>query len=195
MVVFVVAQVKKDEVRTNILEAAEALFRERGYNVTTMTAIADTAAISKSNIYVYFASKLEIVWALSDSWLRESFDRLESRAQAISNKQEQLRFLFRALWCDLPADRDNFANNIMQALTTTTEDDGYSRDLLAICEARFAGLLANALGTSVANTRAPAHIALKAFDGYAIAHNLGSGACAAAAASDAMADLLYARYG
>ena len=189
------AQIKKDEVRTNILHAAEALFRERGYNDTTMTAIAEAAAVSKSNIYVYFASKLEIVWALSDSWLRESFDRLEASAQAIPKKQEQLRFLFRALWCDLPADRDNFANNIMQALTTTTENDSYSRELLAICEARFAGLLANALGTSVANTRAPAHIALKAFDGYAIAHNLGSGAGAAAAASDAMADLLLDRYG
>lgn len=189
------AQVKKDLVRANILHAAEELFRERGYTDTTMAAIADAADVSKSNIYVYFASKLEIVWAISDSWLRESFDRLEARAQAIPDKKEQLRFLFRALWCDLPAERNNFANNIMQALSTTTESEGYSRELLAICEARFAGLLADALETSVTNTRAPAHIALKAFDGYAIGRNLGADESAAIESSDAMADLLFSRYG
>lgn len=189
------AQIKKNEVRSKILEAAEALFVERGYVDTTMTAIAGTADISKSNIYVYFPSKLDILWAISAPWLRQHFDALEQDIHAISDPKEKIRYLFRALWCRIPADRKNFANNMMQALSTTSRSDGYSRELLMMCETRFAEFLADALGTPVSNMRAAAHIALMAFDGYAIGHNLGVDETSATTASDAMADLLLKRYG
>lgn len=46
--------------KTNILDAAEELFAERGIVQTTMDDIAKAADYSKSTIYVYFKSKEEI---------------------------------------------------------------------------------------------------------------------------------------
>ena len=53
-------QVKKDEIRNNILDTAQRLFIKRGYENTSMKQIAERSNISKSNIYRYFRSKEEI---------------------------------------------------------------------------------------------------------------------------------------
>lgn len=186
------AQVKKDEVRTRILFAAEDLFSHRGYVDTTMSAISLTAGVSKSNIYVYFGSKLEILWAISDPWLRTRFENLEARLDAIQDPNERLRLMFLALWCELPADRNGFANNMMQALTTTSESDGYSRELLSFCESRFTELLAKSLPATSIDARALSHIAFMAFDGFAIGSRLGASAKEAAQSADAFVQLISA---
>ena len=53
-------QVKKEDIRSNILTAAERLFIKRGYENTSLKMIAAKCNISKSNIYRYFYSKEEI---------------------------------------------------------------------------------------------------------------------------------------
>lgn len=53
-------QVKKDDIRNRILEAAQRLFIIRGYENTSMKQIAERSNISKSNIYRYYSSKEEI---------------------------------------------------------------------------------------------------------------------------------------
>jgi AcrR family transcriptional regulator len=45
------------QTRSQILEAALALFRERGYESTTMRAIAEAAGVAVGNAYYYFRSK------------------------------------------------------------------------------------------------------------------------------------------
>jgi AcrR family transcriptional regulator len=45
------------QTRSQILEAALALFRERGYEATTMRAIAEAAGVAVGNAYYYFRSK------------------------------------------------------------------------------------------------------------------------------------------
>src|SRR5262245_15303056 len=45
------------ETKAKILEAALDLFRERGYDETTMRAVAERAGVSLGNAYYYFASK------------------------------------------------------------------------------------------------------------------------------------------
>ncbi len=59
------AQVKKIEVRDRILAAATQLFAERGYARATVSQIAKAAGTAPSNVYVYFSSKLEIVFVES----------------------------------------------------------------------------------------------------------------------------------
>ena len=54
---------KSDETRARIVDAALALFLERGYQETTMRAIADRAGVAVGNAYYYFASKEHLIQA------------------------------------------------------------------------------------------------------------------------------------
>ena len=54
---------KGAQTRARILECALGMFRERGYDATTMRAIADAAGVSLGNAYYYFASKDHLIHA------------------------------------------------------------------------------------------------------------------------------------
>ena len=53
-------QVLKDEIRNSIIDSAQEIFLESGFEKTSMKAIADRVGISKGNLYNYFKSKEEI---------------------------------------------------------------------------------------------------------------------------------------
>ncbi|MDQ0986507.1 TetR family transcriptional regulator [Streptomyces sp. V2I9] len=57
---------KSEQTRTLILETALRLFAERGYDRTTMRAIAQEAGVSVGNAYYYFASKEHLVQGFYD---------------------------------------------------------------------------------------------------------------------------------
>jgi len=52
---------RAEQTRASITEAALALFRENGYDATTMRAIAQRAGVSTGNAYYYFGSKEELI--------------------------------------------------------------------------------------------------------------------------------------
>lgn len=52
---------KAEQTRTAIVDAALVLFRENGYENTTMRAIAQKAGVATSNAYYYFGSKEALV--------------------------------------------------------------------------------------------------------------------------------------
>jgi AcrR family transcriptional regulator len=52
---------KGEQTRTAIVEAALRLFRENGYEATTMRAIAKAAGVATGNAYYYFSSKEELI--------------------------------------------------------------------------------------------------------------------------------------
>ncbi|MFY9825129.1 MAG: TetR family transcriptional regulator [Thermoanaerobaculia bacterium] len=54
---------KAEETRSQILETALDLFRERGYEETTMRAIAESAGVAVGNAYYYFKSKEHLIQA------------------------------------------------------------------------------------------------------------------------------------
>lgn len=54
---------KGEETRAHILETALELFRERGYEETTMRGIAEAAGVSVGNAYYYFRSKEHLIQA------------------------------------------------------------------------------------------------------------------------------------
>ena len=54
---------KGEESRANILETALELFRERGYEETTMRGIAEAAGVAVGNAYYYFRSKEHLIQA------------------------------------------------------------------------------------------------------------------------------------
>jgi AcrR family transcriptional regulator len=73
---------KGEQTRAVILETALELFRERGYEETTMRAIAERAEVSLGNAYYYFRSKEHLIQAfygrLQDAHLAATTEILEN---------------------------------------------------------------------------------------------------------------------
>jgi len=68
---------KSDETRTRILAAAMDLFRDRGFQATTMREIAERAGVATGAAYYYFDSKDAIVLAFYDQAQEEMLPALE----------------------------------------------------------------------------------------------------------------------
>ncbi|MBV2355980.1 TetR family transcriptional regulator [Streptomyces sp. J2-1] len=60
------SQSKSEQTRALILETAMRLFQERGYDKTTMRAIATEAGVSVGNAYYYFAGKEHLIQGFYD---------------------------------------------------------------------------------------------------------------------------------
>ncbi len=112
------AQTKKDDVRNAILEATVSLLKEKGYVNTTMAHIARRAGISNANIYIYFASKLDLFFCVYEAWLREQIAELEERAGRATTPRETLRVLLNGLLRELPIEDEGFSANLVQAVST-----------------------------------------------------------------------------
>ena len=76
-----VKTVKGDQTKALILETALEMFRERGYDETTMRAVAQKAGVSLGNAYYYFHSKEYLIQAfyqrLNDSQYAAALPALE----------------------------------------------------------------------------------------------------------------------
>ena len=188
-------QVKKAEGRDQILRAAQRLFEEKGYAATSMREIAVNSGTVPSNLYVYFPSKLALLFAVYGPWFREQLLDLEARARAIDDPEDRLREILETLWDRMPAANNGFANNIMQALSLADPSEGYSRDLLHWAEALVADLIASCLPSDVRPRIADdafAHILFMAFDGFAMNYKLVGRAKRMDRCIDAMTMLLLA---
>lgn len=69
--------------RARIADAARRLFREAGYQMTSVAAIAAEAGVAERTVYVAFGAKREILSAICDSWLEQAHAR-ELVAQAVA---------------------------------------------------------------------------------------------------------------
>ena len=67
---------KKQETRERISSAAFALFVERGYDGTTVEAIAERADVAKGTVFNYFPQKRSFLAAIADAWSRTVTDEL-----------------------------------------------------------------------------------------------------------------------
>jgi AcrR family transcriptional regulator len=76
-----------------ILQAAEDLFYEKGFDATSVDAIAERAGITGGAIYRHFASKDEILGVLFDQVIDAALEQLPSQAD---DPDDDLRALIRA---------------------------------------------------------------------------------------------------
>jgi AcrR family transcriptional regulator len=169
------SQTKKKDVREAILAASFRLFSAQGYSDSSIPAIAREAGISTANVYVYFRSKLDILYTLYEPWLKERLDRLDRSLKRVGAPQERLERLLVILWRDLPRENNGFAKNIMQALSTTGGGDDYSPHLRELFQGRVAIWLADCLSVTKAESEVIAGIVLMAFDGFAMNVHLEHG--------------------
>ena len=168
-------QIKKNSVQNAILKAAKSLYMKKGYVNTSMSEIARSAKISTSNLYIYFNSKLDIMFALYRPWFIRHLDLLEEKTLAIEDKRERLETILLYVLRDIPASDNNFANNLVQALSTKTSRERYNRDLLLLSEARLSRLILTCLPESqrhwVSNDLL-SHLMFMAHDGFAMNYTL-----------------------
>lgn len=78
---------KGEQTRAHILETALQLFRERGYEDTTMRAIAEAAGVAVGNAYYYFRSKEHLIQAFYERIHEEH----EAACREILARQPDLR--------------------------------------------------------------------------------------------------------
>ena len=69
---------KSEETRTRILEAALTVFRERGFERSTMREIASVAGVAVGAAYYYFESKVAIVMAFYERSQSEMSAKIET---------------------------------------------------------------------------------------------------------------------
>jgi AcrR family transcriptional regulator len=170
------AQRKKEEVRDAILEAAFRLFSDQGYSETSIPAIAREAGISTANVYVYFNSKIDMLFTLYAPWLEERLNKVEESLRKVADPQERLRKMLLALWRDLPRESNGFANNVMQAVSTSAGGNGdYSPRLREFFQGRVAAWIQDCLGDTRREAEMIAGVVLMAFDGFAMNARLAHG--------------------
>ncbi|MGH3797322.1 MAG: TetR/AcrR family transcriptional regulator [Pseudonocardiaceae bacterium] len=82
---------KSQRTREFIVESALQLFRERGYERTTMRAIAEAAGVSVGNAYYYFRSKEELVQGFYDQLAADHAAAAAEPLAASTDLGERLR--------------------------------------------------------------------------------------------------------
>jgi AcrR family transcriptional regulator len=83
--------VKGEQTRELILTTALRLFRENGYDATTMRVIAREAGVSVGNAYYYFASKEHLIQAFYDALVRQHREVARPRLDGVRDFAGRLR--------------------------------------------------------------------------------------------------------
>jgi AcrR family transcriptional regulator len=71
---------EKERRRLEIIEAAEALYAEHGWDAVTMDQVARRARLSRALLYVYFKDKEDLLFAITERALDELRRRFEAAA-------------------------------------------------------------------------------------------------------------------
>lgn len=82
---------KARRTREQILEASLALFKERGFDATSMRDIAERAGISLGSTYYYFRSKQELVFAFYADTQAAAEERNREMIQSTTSFTKRLR--------------------------------------------------------------------------------------------------------
>jgi AcrR family transcriptional regulator len=162
-------QVKKRLRREAILRAAAKLFEAEDYNKTTIPKIAAAAGVSTANVYVYFESKLDIAMTIHERWLGEHMLQLGQDLKKAKGPRKRLGLILKRMWQKIPEDRNYYANNIIQAISTS--DGGHRPDALILLRNNLSSMIYSSLPEGTRSREQCERIAvlvIMAFDGFVI---------------------------
>jgi AcrR family transcriptional regulator len=125
---------KSEQTRTLIVETALRLFRENGYDRTTMRAIAKEAGVSVGNAYYYFASKEHLIQGFYERIQQLHLVASQEILAAERDFGARLRGVLSA-WLDIADPYHDFATQFFRnaadpasPLSPFSEQSGPSRD-------------------------------------------------------------------
>src|SRR5687767_6007905 len=101
-----------DARREAILDAAAELFRERGYDATSVRDLAKAAGIAQATLYYYIGSKADALVAIYDTAIDAKLDDVLAIAHSSASPIEKLRSFIHAELRSI--DRDHARWAIMQ---------------------------------------------------------------------------------
>lgn len=87
---------KKRKTKKAILNAAISLFGKKGYEQTSMAALAQKAGVGKSTIYTYFKTKRELLIAFCEEELAYVYKEIDEQTNLDATLVEQLLTIFMA---------------------------------------------------------------------------------------------------
>ncbi|MFI9565501.1 TetR/AcrR family transcriptional regulator [Streptomyces rishiriensis] len=99
---------KSEQTRALILETAMRLFQERGYDRTTMRAIAQEAGVSVGNAYYYFAGKEHLIQGFYDRLAAEHREAVRDILARETSLEARLAGVLRT-WLDVARPYHEFA--------------------------------------------------------------------------------------
>lgn len=82
---------RKSEIYRKTLD----LFVKNGYDATSMSMIAETAGLSKANLYYYCSSKENLLYKIHLDFLQKHFDPILAEAEKLCDPKERLEFVLR----------------------------------------------------------------------------------------------------
>ncbi|MEW6981977.1 TetR/AcrR family transcriptional regulator [Colwelliaceae bacterium 6471] len=119
--------------KNKILDAAEQLFADKGFNGTSLREITSQAEVNLAAVNYHFGSKKELIKAVMSRYMNELSPRLESALQTLCNQEAQpsLVEVFSAFiepLLSLNAFKENGTSNFLQLLGRGyTDSQGFLR--------------------------------------------------------------------
>jgi AcrR family transcriptional regulator len=98
-------QEEKDRRRTEIVDAAEELYRELGWDAVTMDSVAKRARLSRALVYVYFKDKRDLHFAIASramETVRTRFEEASTRSRSGIEKVEAIGRAYLAYGQEFP---------------------------------------------------------------------------------------------
>ncbi|MEJ5314518.1 MULTISPECIES: TetR/AcrR family transcriptional regulator [Anaerolinea] len=89
-------QQRSEETRQKILQAAEVLFAQKGYDATGVADLCAASGVSKGAFYHHFPSKQSVFLALLEEWLKQLDEQLQQTLSSHTNIPEGLIVLARS---------------------------------------------------------------------------------------------------
>ncbi len=87
---------EKTQRRKAIIQAAEKIFFEKGFQATTIQEISDKTELSKGTIYLYFKSKDELFFEVCMSGIEAFRDYLEEKAKREKSPEAKVKAVYMA---------------------------------------------------------------------------------------------------
>ncbi|WP_203143120.1 TetR/AcrR family transcriptional regulator [Marinobacter mangrovi] len=139
---------EKQQRQDAILDAAETMFAEKGYERTSMDEIARTASLSRALLYVYFKDKAAIqrgIMLRAAERLRVRFRAALEAGETGLDKIREMGTSYYRFWQEEP----NYFDALTRATTAMQDADADETEQMVGCEMQTMSLMVEALNAGI----------------------------------------------
>lgn len=141
-------QEEKDRRRAEIIDAAETLYKETGWDAVTMDSVAKHARLSRALVYVYFKDKRDLHFAIANramELLHQRFEDASARAKSGLDRVEAIGRAYIAFGQEFPHYFDACARLELQAPSLDEASGSAQEELIADSSSRVHEVVVAAL--------------------------------------------------